>query len=48
MHAAAAGDHCKPKTDSKGNKLTWGNVEYDKLYGPQGWCAAETPNELNR
>ncbi|GFH23370.1 EGF-like domain-containing protein, partial [Haematococcus lacustris] len=38
------GNHlCQPSDDGKGNALPWGQVPWDDLYGPEGWCMADDP-----
>ncbi|KAJ9511447.1 hypothetical protein QJQ45_029894, partial [Haematococcus lacustris] len=38
------GNHlCQPSDDGKGNALPWGQVPWDDLYGPEGWCMADNP-----
>ncbi|KAL6758481.1 exostosin-like glycosyltransferase [Haematococcus lacustris] len=38
------GNHlCQPSDDGKGNALPWGQVPWDDLYGPEGWCMANDP-----
>eukprot|EP00798_Chlamydomonas_sp_ICE-L_P001797 gene1797-33217_t len=35
-------EYCSKVTHTKdGKKTDWGNVPYEKLYGPNGWCEAE-------
>lgn len=29
--------------DSKGTPLPWGQVPWEQLYGPNGWCNSDTP-----
>ncbi len=31
------------KSDHDGKPTDWGNVPYDKVYGPNGWCMVDQP-----
>ncbi|KAG2486464.1 hypothetical protein HYH03_014911 [Edaphochlamys debaryana] len=35
--------HCQLSDDGKGHKLPWGQVPYDHIYGPEGWCNSDNP-----
>ncbi|PNH08225.1 hypothetical protein TSOC_005205 [Tetrabaena socialis] len=35
---------CQPSSDKEGNKVMWGAVKYEDLYGDNGWCNADVPN----
>ncbi|GLI60030.1 hypothetical protein VaNZ11_002095 [Volvox africanus] len=38
------GNHvCQVSDDGKGNKLEWGQVPWEQIYGPDGWCNSDTP-----
>ncbi len=37
---------CNPKVDPKGKPIGWGDIERDRLFGPQGWCNADKPQQL--
>lgn len=38
------GNHlCQPSDNGKGHKLEWGQVPWEDLYGPHGWCEADEP-----
>lgn len=39
-------EYCgKVEQTKDGKKTSWGNVPYDKVYGPTGWCEADVPDE---
>lgn len=29
--------------DGKGHKLEWGQVPFEQIYGPDGWCNSDQP-----
>ncbi|GIL48810.1 hypothetical protein Vafri_5227 [Volvox africanus] len=35
---------CQPSTDESGNKVMWGAVKYEDLFGREGWCNADVPS----
>ena len=37
------GDHCFPTKTPEGDKVGWGNRDYDKIYGESGWCESDHP-----
>lgn len=37
---------CKPKEDGKGGKADWGKHTIAQLYGPGGWCNADSKAQL--
>ncbi|KAG1665166.1 hypothetical protein FOA52_005547 [Chlamydomonas sp. UWO 241] len=37
------GTHCRPDKDPLGDPITWGTMEADKIYGPEGWCSSAKP-----
>ena len=37
------GLHCQPSTDETGSAVPNGDVPYDDLFGPDGWCQAAKP-----
>ena len=39
-HGRSISEPCKPQTDASGNKVDWGGIPYEDLYGPDGWCNA--------
>ncbi|GFR49029.1 hypothetical protein Agub_g11051, partial [Astrephomene gubernaculifera] len=34
---------CQVSDDGKGNKLEWGQVPWQQIYGPDGWCNSDKP-----
>ena len=42
------GDHCKPKSQGEGLGVEWrGGVDFNDLYGPDGWCSQSTRPRLD-
>jgi hypothetical protein len=35
--------NCQPKTNATGHKLPWGQLPWESLYGPSGWCESDRP-----
>ncbi|KAL4427652.1 hypothetical protein ABPG75_001741 [Micractinium tetrahymenae] len=42
-HGRLLPHNCRRNTGWGGQKSEFGTVDYDKLYGPEGWCQADQP-----